>query len=234
MTKFLKRFKRRRLLYVKRWYNNIENRKNEKDEIDLWKILGVKRYGDEQVYGGRSRCFRRFHQRAVNYDIEKMRKGDIVSTSFRRLCLAFVVLIDDARREIYSRSGISALRASENYHVINVFELDPIEIFDRFFNAQDPITGQPSQAIREYLLLEAASSSKENDSDDEDAYIPPPPPEHFLPSFLRQNKTKTLFVGNEKKFRNYSLLPTPINRSPLLARTDTFLLEEAKKENGIS
>ena len=85
---------------------------------------------------------------------------------YRRVALAFVVLSDDSRREVYDSAGFDGLRKSESYSELSVFDLDAIGIFDDFFEALNPLTGAEDPEIKEYLLLSAADDDAGDEDDD--------------------------------------------------------------------
>ena len=70
--------------------------------------------------------------------------------------------MDSDRRQIYAAHGVKGLKKSEAYQEENLFELDPWEACERFFEAEDPDD-------REYFLLNGnAQLSDEESEDDED------------------------------------------------------------------
>ena len=162
--------------------------------FDLYSALGVRK-GSKGVAGGRSRCFAQFHSTSAKLDPERFR--DAVEydqeawVQYRRVALAFVVLSDDSRREVYDSAGFEGLRQSESYSELSVFELDAVGIFDDFFEALNPLTGCEDAEIKEYLLLSAADDDAGDDDDDvlpvvvrngasrrvEDPVFPRPPPQ---------------------------------------------------------
>ena len=161
--------------------------------FDLYSALGVRK-GSKGVAGGRSRCFAQFHSTSAKLDPERFR--DAVEydqeawVQYRRVALAFVVLSDDSRREVYDSAGFEGLRQSESYSELSVFELDAVGIFDDFFEALNPLTGCEDAEIKEYLLLSAADDDAGDEDDDvpvvvrngasrrvEDPVFPRPPPQ---------------------------------------------------------
>ena len=137
--------------------------------FDLYSALGVRK-GSKGVSGGRSRCFAQFHSRASKLDPEQFRDAidydQEAWLQYRRVALAFVVLSDDSRREVYDSAGFEGLRQSESYSELSVFELDAIGVFDDFFEALNPLTGAEDAEIKEYLLLSAADDDAGDDDDD--------------------------------------------------------------------
>ena len=137
--------------------------------FDLYSALGVRK-GSKGVAGGRSRCFAQFHSRSAKLDPERFR--DAVDydqeawLQYRRVALAFVVLSDDARREVYDSAGYDGLQKSESYSELSVFDLDAIGVFDDFFEALNPLTGVEDAEIKEYLLLSAADDDAGDEDDD--------------------------------------------------------------------
>ena len=124
--------------------------------FDLYGALGVTRAAGGGVSGGRSRCFAAFHARSLRFDPERFRGSAEASeawTRFRRLGLAFAVLQDDARREVYDAAGFEGLRRSETHADRSAFELDALGVFDDFFDARNPLDGAEDGELREYLLL---------------------------------------------------------------------------------
>ena len=65
---------------------------------------------------------------------------------FRQIAIAYRVLQDPERARIYGDHGVKGLKRSEAYQEENVFELDPWESCDDFFEGEDP-------EDREYFLL---------------------------------------------------------------------------------
>ena len=170
---------------------------DEEDEplepFDLYAALGVRK-GPKGVSGGRSRCFAQFHSRSAKLDPERFRDAIDYDQEawlrYRQIALAFVVLSDDSRREVYDSAGFEGLVKSESYSELNVFELDAIGIFDDFFEALNPLTGAEDAEIKEYLLLSAADDDAGDEDDDalpvvvrngrprlEDPVFPKPPPQ---------------------------------------------------------
>ena len=141
------------------------------EPFDLYSALGVRK-GSKGVSGGRSRCFAQFHSRSARLDPERFRDAidydQEAWLQYRRVALAFVVLSDDSRREVYDSAGFEGLVKSESYSELSVFELDAIGIFDDFFEALNPLTGAEDAEIKEYLLLSAA----DDDAGDEDDDVP--------------------------------------------------------------
>ena len=99
------------------------------------------------VVGGDSRLRAQFHRRSLKYHpshFRPVRSGNTTPVleqrrhahlRFRQVALAFVVLKDSARREVYDSAGFNGLRQSESYadEENNVFWWDPFSIFDSFF-----------------------------------------------------------------------------------------------------
>ena len=141
------------------------------EAFDLYSALGVRK-GPKGVSGGRSRCFAQFHSRSARLDPERFRDAidydQDAWLQYQRVALAFVVLSDDARREVYDSAGFEGLAKSESYSELSVFDLDAIGIFDDFFEALNPLTGAEDPEIKEYLLLSAA----DDDAGDEDDDVP--------------------------------------------------------------
>jgi len=139
------------------------------EPFDLYAALGVRK-GSKGVTGGRSRCFAQFHSRSARLDPERFREAidydQEAWLQYRRVALAFVVLSDDSRREVYDSAGFEGLVKSESYSELNVFELDAIGIFDDFFEALNPLTGVEDPEIKEYLLLSAADDDAGDEDDD--------------------------------------------------------------------
>eukprot|EP00629_Pelagomonadales_sp_RCC1024_P009242 CAMPEP_0119276584 /NCGR_PEP_ID=MMETSP1329-20130426/15682_1 /TAXON_ID=114041 /ORGANISM="Genus nov. species nov., Strain RCC1024" /LENGTH=212 /DNA_ID=CAMNT_0007277019 /DNA_START=130 /DNA_END=765 /DNA_ORIENTATION=+ len=148
------------------------------EPFDLYKVLGLKRT-EKGVMGGRSRCFASYHARAVALRPERFRwpqAADEASDDWlklRKLGLAFLVLSNDGRRDVYDRLGYEGLRKSEACHEKSAFELDALEIFDYFFDACNIFTGVEDEELKEYLLLSADRDDEnfedvEIDADDEE------------------------------------------------------------------
>ena len=99
------------------------------------------------VVGGDSRLRAQFHRRSLKYHpshFRPVRSGNTMPVleqrrhahlRFRQVALAFVVLKDPARREVYDSAGFNGLRQSEAYadDENNLFWWDPFTIFDSFF-----------------------------------------------------------------------------------------------------
>lgn len=115
------------------------------DEFDLYEALGAAKSSISE-----SRCFALYHRSAVDL----YREGPM--DEFRRLGIAFAVLTDDVRREIYDNLGYASLRASERCNAVDAFDLDPEQIFNDFFDCRHPITREHHPPLKEYLLLEAS------------------------------------------------------------------------------
>lgn len=81
-----------------------------------------------------------------------------------RIALAYTILKDEGRREIYDKHGFHVLKQSEDYMEPNVFEMDAFEIYDSFFEGTDPLD-------REYFLLNG-NEVYVTDSEDEEDYEP--------------------------------------------------------------
>ena len=125
------------------------------DSFDLYEALGSSREAKMSL----SLCFRCYHKRAVELFDEDFRE-DQDSWEFEefwRLAVAFAVLSDDDRKDVYDRCGYNGLRASERHNAVDAFELDAVQIFDDFFDCKHPITRQHHPQLKEYLLLEAGS-----------------------------------------------------------------------------
>ena len=149
--------------------SDAESEDDPLEPFDLYAALGVRK-GPKGVSGGRSRCFAQFHSRASKLDPERFRDAidydQDAWLQYRRVALAFVVLSDDARREVYDSAGFEGLAKSESYSELSAFELDAIGIFDDFFEALNPLTGVEDAEIKEYLLLSAADDDAGDEDDD--------------------------------------------------------------------
>ena len=77
-----------------------------------------------------------FHSRTTKLDPESFR--DAVDydhdawLQYRRVALAFVVLSDDSRGEVYDSAGFGGLVKSESYSELSAFDLDAVGVFDDF------------------------------------------------------------------------------------------------------
>jgi len=146
------------------------------DEFDLCATLGVRCEGGV-VCGGQARiraCYAKLAPR--RYPSEACEDIDVYTSAvlaFRRISLAFKVLKDAARFQVYLASGFRGLRASEGYQEESVFDADPCEVYDDFFAGRDP-------ADREFLLLNGADrpddgwgEDKEEEPSDDEPDLPP-------------------------------------------------------------
>eukprot|EP00392_Amoebophrya_sp_AT5.2_P013651 g13780.t1 len=79
---------------------------------------------------------------------------------FKQIVLAFLVLRDPVRRQIYEDLGFEALKRSESYAEQSVFGLKPVAEFERFFRGE-------RQEDRDYLLM---NSSEHFDHGGEDSW----------------------------------------------------------------
>ena len=140
------------------------------EPFDLYAALGVRAAAKGGVSGGRSRCFAAFRAQCARRDPEWFRgsSGDVDGwLAFRRVALAFAVLSDAGRRAVYENAGFDGLRRSEALSEIDAFDLDPIGIFDDFYEARGPCTGTEDADLKEFLLLEAGGQ----DDNDDDAVL---------------------------------------------------------------
>merc|ERR1712224_1109851 len=80
---------------------------------------------------------------------------------FRKLCLAFTVLKEPELQRIYLELGYEALRQSESYSELSVFDYDPDLVYQSFFDGADP-------ADREYLLMNGAAAHSDQEGDEDD------------------------------------------------------------------
>lgn len=101
----------------------------------------------------------RFRENRDHEDYEK----------FKFLCLALCVLVDDGRREVYDKHGLSGLARSEKYSQVDVFDVDPLQVFDNFFDCKN-MSGSFDEDIKQYLLFEAGGGG--DDDDDERVDVP--------------------------------------------------------------
>jgi len=186
------------------------------EPFDLYAALGVRK-ARAGVAGGRSRCFAQFHAKAVKCDPEWFRgRSDYDEEAwqeYRRVALAFVVLNDDERRAVYDAAGYEGLQKSESYSELNAFEVDPIGVFDDFFEAKSPLTGAACEATKEYLLLAADDPEAGWEEDHEMPQVPrgggrareavdvpfPRPPPHAAAASLALSDT----VMSERRAAQY-------------------------------
>ena len=144
------------------------------EPFDLYKTLGVTRASGKNggVAGGESRIRSQFHRKSLRYHPEHFkpqRSGNRVpvvqqrseaNLNFRRVGLAFSVLMDPARREVYDAAGWAGLKQSEGYSEENVFDWDAFDIFEHFFSGE-------SEGDRQYLLMESIDGGRFSDSEEE-------------------------------------------------------------------
>jgi hypothetical protein len=145
------------------------------DPFDLLKTLQVRAETSERsgtrITGGDAAIRAAFHKRswhkwpgeeAAYADKEVYTKAVI---AFRRVCLAFTVLRDPERRRIYLTSNFSGLQQSEVCQEESVFDIDPMEVYNNFFEGVD-------EADREYLLLNGADVPSDDEvwSADDDGH----------------------------------------------------------------
>lgn len=122
--------------------------------FDLFQALGLRpptgdglsRVGDRARAGFHTMAYNHYPRRAEAY--ATAREYAAVVLAFRRACVAFIVLCDEQRHQIYNSCGYAGLRASEAYQEdgSNVFEMDPCKVRSSFFAGRD-------EADRQYLLL---------------------------------------------------------------------------------
>ncbi|KAL1515649.1 hypothetical protein AB1Y20_002267 [Prymnesium parvum] len=152
------------------------------EEFNLEQTLKVRLEG-ERVNGGEAAVRASFHKHAwPAYPLEPDSYADEAAydaavLAFRRICLAYTILKDPERRRIYVTCGFERLRQSEAHQQESVFEADPLEVYDAFFEGED-------EADREYLLLNGADAPSDSDDleeaevgvlteDDDDDDAPP-------------------------------------------------------------
>ena len=146
-----------------------EEEEAEEDEplqpFDLYKALGLQKgFG-----GGDARVRSSYHRLALAArqhlrDCEE--RGDDEAEAeawlrFRRVTVAAGVLLDKGRREVYEQLGFTGLQGSEKYYELSVFDDDPHDRLDRFFNGVD-------EDDREYLLLNGAGPPSDDDEAEEE------------------------------------------------------------------
>ena len=143
------------------------------DSCDLHELLGVPKGQDGGTVGGPSRLRSAYHRQLLKWHPDTLRWTPSsgcprvqayrkAKRRFRQVCVAYAILMDEDRRRIYCDHGVTGLKKSEAYQEENVFELDPWEACERFFEAEDPDD-------REYFLLNGnAQLSDEDDDDDAD------------------------------------------------------------------
>ncbi len=132
--------------------------------FDVYHALRLERDGarepGEQLRGGGARLRAQFHRLSValHRDNFRCRSGAAAERAaacraFRRCELAFSILRDDARRAVYDSHGFDGLVKSEAYQAQSVLESRPGEVFDAFFEGEDP-------EDREYLLTESLEAGR--------------------------------------------------------------------------
>eukprot|EP00658_Telonema_sp_P-2_P012673 TRINITY_DN14827_c0_g1_i1.p1 TRINITY_DN14827_c0_g1~~TRINITY_DN14827_c0_g1_i1.p1 ORF type:complete len:210 (-),score=45.55 TRINITY_DN14827_c0_g1_i1:325-954(-) len=112
----------------------------------------VKPEGGEQISGARVRTA--FHRIAPRIDPDNW-------TRFRQVTLAFSVLKSAETSKIYTELGYDALVRSEEYAEWSVFDLDPMTVYNDFFEGVD-------EEDREYLLMNGAAPLSEEEESEED------------------------------------------------------------------
>ena len=100
-----------------------------------------------------------------NYNTIKTRAHK-ATLDFKKLTVAYLCFKDPSRTEIYETFGFEELKKhEENYSDVNIFECDPWEIYEDFFEGKD-------EDDRQYLLFNGvdveSSDSEENMMDDDD------------------------------------------------------------------
>eukprot|EP00997_Jenningsia_sp_PLL12_P008105 NODE_4829_length_624_cov_57.234783_g4156_i0.p1 GENE.NODE_4829_length_624_cov_57.234783_g4156_i0~~NODE_4829_length_624_cov_57.234783_g4156_i0.p1 ORF type:complete len:189 (+),score=74.42 NODE_4829_length_624_cov_57.234783_g4156_i0:43-567(+) len=81
------------------------------------------------------------------------------------VAVAYSVLKDPDLRRIYDTLGYWGVRKSEEYSEYSVFECDPYQVYDDFFEGKDP-------EDRDYLLLNGnAHLSESEQSEDEEKFL---------------------------------------------------------------
>ncbi|KAJ1461245.1 hypothetical protein M885DRAFT_585006 [Pelagophyceae sp. CCMP2097] len=130
--------------------------------FDLHATLGVRPHPKGGVVGGDSKCFANYHVLSLRHEADRQAYADRGWRTFRDLAVAFVVLRDAERREIYDRLGFQALAQSEAYSEHSVLDVDPHAVFDAFFDGREYDSDEPCDEIKEYLLLEADGGGRDN------------------------------------------------------------------------
>eukprot|EP00947_MAST-08B_sp_MAST-8B-sp1_P001011 g1011.t1 len=89
---------------------------------------------------------------------------EAATKQFRRVTLAYLVLKDAPRKQIYDTGGWQGLKMSEGYQSTSVFEEAdyPYDIFEAFFEGRD-------QADRDYLLLNGNALLSDDEAGQEEA-----------------------------------------------------------------
>mmetsp|Transcript_19027 Transcript_19027/g.36618 ORF Transcript_19027/g.36618 Transcript_19027/m.36618 type:complete len:284 (-) Transcript_19027:11-862(-) len=138
------------------------------DPKDLYQILGI---SPREVNADRVRAA--YHRRVV-HAFPDHEEGQIESEScptkkaamerkealFSELTIAYLVLKDDELRRIYDTHGYDGAERSENYMENSVFEQDPYEVYERFFEGEDA-------GDRQYLLMNADDPHAADDPNEE-------------------------------------------------------------------
>lgn len=118
------------------WYRALE-------PFDLLAALGVRWDGDT-ISGGGTRCRACFYKLATRMRPASPERYSCLEDysnaviAFRRVCLAFVALRDSTTLAIYRDGGFERLRQAESYQEHSMFDHDPIEVVNDFFNGTDP------------------------------------------------------------------------------------------------
>jgi DnaJ-class molecular chaperone len=78
---------------------------------------------------------------------------------FSQVALAYSILKNDEFREVLDKNGIEGLRRSESLSETSVFDVDPYEVYDSFFDGSD-------EEVRQYLLLHGPNALSDEDEDE--------------------------------------------------------------------
>eukprot|EP00516_Mucochytrium_quahogii_P013093 CAMPEP_0203800102 /NCGR_PEP_ID=MMETSP0100_2-20121128/10326_1 /ASSEMBLY_ACC=CAM_ASM_000210 /TAXON_ID=96639 /ORGANISM=" , Strain NY0313808BC1" /LENGTH=205 /DNA_ID=CAMNT_0050706139 /DNA_START=147 /DNA_END=764 /DNA_ORIENTATION=+ len=124
------------------------------EEFDLYKGLHL-----TQKSCCKDRCRANYHRLAHRYHPKYGRKPS--EELFNKVTLAYNVLRDEERREIYDTHGFSGLKKSEQYMDPNMFEIDPYECYSSFFSFED-------SENKEYFMLNGTGAVCVTDSEGEE------------------------------------------------------------------
>ena len=127
--------------------NESYEEEDDSEEQDFYAILKIKK--DANVDRIRSAFLKRATSR-------KAPKPD--DPSLRRVCIAFLVLKDADRRQIYDDCGYKGLRQSESYCENSVFDEDPDDVVSKFFSGQ-------REEDREWMLLNGNQHVSESEEE---------------------------------------------------------------------
>ena len=138
------------------WTEELEARWHGLDH-DYYAALGL-----EKASACRTTVFAAYHRRARLCNPETVAKSRgararrAALLAFHMVTEGFLVLRDAHRKRVYDECGLKALRQSESYAAESMFDMDTMQVFERFYSGED-------EQARDFLLTCAVSSDEEYD-----------------------------------------------------------------------